>query len=155
MRIIKYILLILLIFSSSCGYKAINNLEGFNFVINKYELTGDKKINYILEKNFKRFQSDESDQLSFKILTASEKNISILSKNTDGKVSTYNIEVIIKLEIFENDKLIDTIVFKENSNYDNLNSKFELKQYENILLKDLVNEIVLNINNYINSFNDN
>ena len=151
MKLIKYFLLILLIFSSSCGYKSINNLESYNFVINKYDLTGDKKINYILEKNFKRFQSDENDQLNFKILANSEKNISVLSKNTDGKVSTYNIEVIIELEIYKNQKMINSTVFKEKTSYDNLNSKFELKQYENILLKDLVDQIILKINNYINS----
>ena len=151
MKLIKYFLLILLIFSSSCGYKSINNLESYNFVINKYDLTGDKKINYILEKNFKRFQSDENDQLNFKILANSEKNISVLSKNTDGKVSTYNIEVIIELEIYKNQKMINSAIFKEKTNYDNLNSKFELKQYENILLKDLVDQIILKINNYINT----
>jgi len=151
MKIIKYILIILLIFSSSCGYKSVNNSENFNFVINKYEFSGDKKINYILERNFKRFQSDKNNLTNFEILAASEKKISAVSKNADGKVATYNIEVIIELEIFKDQKLIDSNIFKENINYDNLNSKFELKQYENILLKDLVNEIILKINNYINS----
>ena len=150
MRIIKYILLILLIFSSSCGYRAVNNLKNYDFVINKFELSGDKKINYILEKNFKRFQSEEN-QSDLKIFAESEKNISILSKNTEGEVTTYDIEVIIKIEVYKNQKMIDSMIFKENSNYDNLNSKFELKQYENILLRDLVEEIVININNHISS----
>tara|TARA_B100000902_G_scaffold246935_1_gene233720 strand:- start:690 stop:1148 length:459 start_codon:yes stop_codon:yes gene_type:complete len=150
MKLKKYILITLLIFSSSCGYKSINNLESFNFVINEYEFTGDKKINYILERNFKRFQSDENNPSNFKILVSSEKNISAVSKNTDGKVSTYNIEVIVELEVFKNQKLVDSNTFKENINYDDLNSKFELKQYENILLKDLVDQIILKINNYIN-----
>ena len=150
MKLKKYILITLLVFSSSCGYKSINNLESFNFVINEYEFTGDKKINYILERNFKRFQSDENNPANFKILVSSEKNISAVSKNTDGKVSTYNIEVIVELEVFKNQKLVDSNTFKENINYDDLNSKFELKQYENILLKDLVDQIILKINNYIN-----
>lgn len=151
MKIIKYILIILLIFSSSCGYKSVNDLESFNFIISKYEFSGDKKVNYILEKNFKRFQLDENDLSNFKILAASKKKISAVSKNTDGKISTYNIEVIVELEIFKKQKLVDSNIFKENINYDNLNSKFELKQYENILLKDLVDQIILKINNYINS----
>ena len=151
MKIIKYVSIILLIFSSSCGYKSVNNLESFNFIISKYELAGDKKINYILERNFKRFQSDENNPTNFKILATSEKKISAVSKNTDGKVSTYNIEVIVEVEIFKNQKLVDNNIFKENINYDNLNSKFELKQYENILVKDLVDQIILKINSYINS----
>jgi len=150
MKIIKYISIILLIFSSSCGYKSVNNLESFNFVINKYEFAGDKRINYILERNFKRFQSNENNPTNFTILVDSEKKILTVSKNTDGKVSTYNIEVIVEVEVFRNQKLVDSKTFKENINYDNLSSKFELKQYENILLKDLVDQIILKINNYIN-----
>lgn len=133
--IIRYITFLLLIFTLSCGYKAVNNLESFNFAISKYELSGDKKINYILDRNFKRFQSNKNNEINYKILAESKKNISALSKDIAGKILSYNIEIIIKLEIFRDQKLVDDISFKKNTNYDNLSSKFELKQYENILLK--------------------
>ena len=32
-----------------------------------------------------------------------------------------------------------------------MDSKFELKQYENILVRDLIDEITIEINNYLNS----
>tara|TARA_B100001093_G_scaffold478193_1_gene506129 strand:- start:638 stop:1096 length:459 start_codon:yes stop_codon:yes gene_type:complete len=149
--IIRYITFLLLIFTLSCGYKAVNNLESFNFAISKYELSGDKKINYILDRNFKRFQSNKNNEINYKILAESKKNISALSKDIAGKILSYNIEIIIKLEIFRDQKLVDDISFKKNTNYDNLSSKFELKQYENILLKDLVEEITIDINNHISS----
>ena len=151
MKKINYILLVLLICTSSCGYRAINNLNSYNFIISDYELTGDKTVNIILDKNFKRFNTNENSNLVFKILGTSKKNISILSKDTEGNVSTYNIEINIEIKIFKNQKQIDSIMFKENTNYDNLDSKFELKQYENILIKDLVTQIVLKINNHINT----
>ena len=81
MKKINYILLVLLICTSSCGYRAINNLNSYNFIISDYELTGDKKINFILDKNFKRFNTNENSNLKFKILGTSKKNISILSKD--------------------------------------------------------------------------
>ena len=149
--IIRYITFLLLIFTLSCGYKAVNNLESFNFAISKYELSGDKKINYILDRNFKRFQSNKNNEINYKILAESKKNISALSKDIAGKILSYNIEIIIKLEIFRDQKLVDDISFKKNTNYDNLSSKFEHKQYENILLKDLVEEITIDINNHISS----
>ena len=151
MKIIKYILLIIFILPSSCGYKAINNVNSFDFFINEYEFKGDKKINYILEKNFKRFQSNENSETNFKIISESKKNISIVTKDTKGEVSSYNIKVSVKIETFKNQKLIDSIIFEKNTNYDNLNSKFELKQYENILLKDLIDDIVIKINNHLNT----
>lgn len=70
---IKNIFIILLIFLSSCGYKAVNNLGGYNFAINEYELSGDKKINFILENNFKKFKSNEKNKSNFKILANSKK----------------------------------------------------------------------------------
>ena len=151
MKIINSIFLLILIFTTACGYQAVNNLDGYNFVINKYELTGDKKINFILEKNFKRFQLSDINGPKLNILGESKKNISILSKDPSGNITNYNIEISIEINVFENQKQIDSIVFSENTSYDNLNSKFELKQYENILLKDLTNQIILKINNRINS----
>lgn len=151
MKIIKYILLIILILPSSCGYKAVNNIKSFNFIISEYEFKGDKKINYLLEKNFKRLGSNESSETDFKIISESKKNISVVTKDTKGEVSSYNIKVVVKIEIFKNKKLIDSVIFEKNTNYDNLNSKFELKQYENILLKDLVNDIIFKINNHMNT----
>lgn len=151
MKIINSIFLLILIFTTACGYQAVNNLDSYNFVINKYELTGDKKINFILEKNFRRFQLSDTNGPKLNILGESKKNISILSKDPSGNVTNYNIEISIEINVFENQKQIDSIVFSENTSYDNLDSKFELKQYENILLRDLTNQIILKINNRINS----
>ena len=96
MKIINYtFLLLLIIFTNSCGYKAINNLDSYDFIISDYELTGDKKINFILEKNFKRFKSDGNSKLELKIVGISEKNISILSKDTEGNVSINHYRNII------------------------------------------------------------
>ena len=43
------------------------------------------------------------------------------------------------------------ISFNEETNYAAAQSKFELKQYEEILTRDLVNQIILEINNYLST----
>ena len=78
-------------------------------------------------------------------------NRSITSKNSLGEALSYNLKVTIVIEIYENDNLLDETSFNESTSYDNLNSKFELKQYENILIQDLTNEMILKINNKLNS----
>ena len=52
----KFFLVIVFFVLSSCGYKIANNLDNYNFYISEYELSGDDKINRILDKNFTRLQ---------------------------------------------------------------------------------------------------
>ena len=72
---------------------------------------------------------------------------SITSKDSSENVLTYKLEVIIELEISEDNNLISEITFNEKTDYNKTTRKFELKQYEDILIKDLTNKIVEQINN--------
>ena len=152
MKIFKIILIFVFFFQVSCGYKIVNNLDNFKFKIIDYKLTGEKKINNILEKNFKRFQNDDAISTSDFIIHANnEINKSITSKNTAGEALSYDLKISIKIEIYESESLLNEITFNESTSYDNLDSKFELKQYENILIQDLTDQIVIKINNHLNS----
>ena len=152
MKAYKIIIIILLFFQTSCGYKIVNNLDNFNFNIIDYKLSGEKKINNILEQNFRRFENNINSSQNYIIHSNSEITKSITSKNNSGEALTYNMEIIISLKIYENEKVISNISLKQNINYDNLESKFELKQYENILIQDLTDQIIIKINNHLNSF---
>ena len=152
MRIFKIILISLFFLQTSCGYKIVNNLDNFKFTIVDYKLTGEKRINNLLDKNFKRFEDNISQSISNFIIHAnSSMDRSITSKNRSGEALSYDLKVTIVIEIYEDDNLLDKTSFNESTSYDNLNSKFELKQYENILIQDLTNEMILKINNKLNS----
>ena len=64
------------------------------------------------------------------------------SKNKSGKNSNLSLEIIIDLEISKNGNILKKISYKENTNYNSLENKFELKQYEKILIKELTNRII-------------
>ena len=92
MKIFK-IILIFLFFQVGCGYKIVNNLDNFKFQIIDYKLTGEKKINNILEKNFKRFENnDAKSTLDLIIHANNEINRFITSKNTAGEALSYDLE---------------------------------------------------------------
>ena len=57
--------------------------------------------------------------------------------------------VFVEITLSKDNSLIKKINFEEKTDYNSNSSKFELKQYENILLQDLTDLIVLNINNYL------
>ena len=151
MRIFKIILVSLFFLQTSCGYKIVNNLDNFRFTIIDYKLTGEKRINNLLDKNFKRFENNSQSISNFIVNANSATNRSIISKNSSGEALSYNLKITIVIEIYENNNLLNKTTFNENTTYDNLDSKFELKQYENILIQDLTEQIILKINNKLNS----
>ena len=59
------------------------------------------------------------------------------------------MKINVKLDIIENNQNIKSNTFEKNINYNNLDSKFELKQYENVLINNLVEEILLEINSFL------
>ena len=147
----KIILITLLLLQFGCGYKVANNSSYYKFQVLNYELTGEKKINNILDKNFKRFKDNKNSSLIYELFLNSKILRSITSKDSSENVLTYKMEVTIELKIFKDKNLIDEISFNEKTDYNNMTSKFELKQYENILLQDLTNEIIVQINNHLSS----
>ncbi len=147
MRLKRIFLIINLILITSCGYEVLNNTTNFNFKIKNIEITGDNKINKRIEKNFLKFEENmqANRYFDFKLNSAINKNVT--SKDTQGRDSSFSIELIVSIEIIENNKIIKKAKIKKNTNYNNLNSQFELKRYENILIKDLTDQIIIDLNN--------
>jgi hypothetical protein len=148
MRILTIILIIKLIFLSSCGYRVINKISDYNFKINNTEFSGNDKINRNFEKFFLRLGYEENPEKYYDINFKSNLIKKTTSKNTAGEDSSYSIKIEAKMDILENGEIIDNIKFNKSISYNNLSSKFELKQYENVLIKDLSDQIIIEINSY-------
>ena len=151
MKIKNLILIIIFFFQISCGYKIANSVNDYKFNISDYNLKGDKKINNILERNFKRLKNNNDYSKIFELNFNNKITRSIMSKDTSGKALTYKLKITVDLEILENNNLLNKITFTEKTDYNNTDSKFELKQYEDILTEDLVDQIIIQINNYLSS----
>ncbi len=149
MKISKIIILSLFFFTS-CGYNALNKLSDYNFGISKIELDGNRSINFILNESFERLTKKNSNR-EFDLRGNSSFSKFVISKDSSGNATSYKIEIIINLEIFENNKPLKEITFQKDTNFNNLNSQFELKQYENVLLEDLTRQLVMDINYYLST----
>jgi len=149
MKFLKIIFIFQFILLTSCGYKAINNIYDYQFAITDYELVGNSEINKKLEKNILRLVENDNASRFFKINISSNLIKNATSKDSSGDDSSYEIKIIVDLVITENDILIDKRKIQKQIDYNTLESKFELKQYENLLIKDLTDQINLNINNYL------
>ena len=149
MKIIKIILISTIVMISSCGYKIINNIDGANFNIVQTTYNGDAKINKKLNSNFKRFFDNEKATRFLKVIINSKSIKKVTSKDSSGNDTSFSLEIIINLEFYENEELLDELDLNKKIDYNNLNSQFELKQYEKSVTNDLVNLIITDINSYL------
>ena len=149
MRILTIIFFIKLIFLSSCGYKIANNIYDHNFAIKDLELIGNNDINKNLKKFFLKFKDKKDTDRFFDIKVDSDLIKKTTSKNSAGEDNSFSMKVLIKISIFENNEIKNSSSFEKNISYNKLSSKFELKQYEKVLISDLTNQIILDINDYL------
>ncbi len=138
--------LILILFLTSCGYQAINKINDSNFIISEYKLSGNQRVNKILKRSFDNLKNNNNFKNEFEVIVESKLDISNNSKNQAGEVTNLNLNISVDLEVFQDDKKIKRISLSESTNYNNDDNKFELKQFEKILTKDLVNKILRKIN---------
>ena len=137
----KKINLIIFLFLISCGYTPINKLIDKNYSISEFEINGNNQVNTIIRKDFIKYK-DTNFEKQFQIKLSSQIVKATNSKNEAGTNSNLSIKIIVDLEILENNSSIKNLNFVELNNYNSLDNKFELKQYEKILIKNLTNKIL-------------
>ena len=141
----KKILFALILFLTSCGYQAVNKIDKTNFIISEYDFLGNSQVNKILKRNFDKNKKNDNLQNEFEIIVNSKLIKSNNSKNRAGEVTNLTIQIIVDLEISQYGKKIKDLSLAESNNYNNNDNKFELKQFEKILINDLVNKIIYRI----------
>lgn len=141
----KIIIMFVFWFLSGCGYQPSNNFINQNYFISTYELNGDKKINNILKRNFDMYKYSSKSIKSYKLVTNNEIIKSNRTKNLQGEATSLSLKIRLSVDVFDSDKFIKKFQYEETTNYNNLSNKFELSQYENILISDIINKMIRNI----------
>jgi hypothetical protein len=142
---------LLLLFTASCGYEVVKNSSQLNYSINQLDIKGDNQINSILNKKLINRKNLENISKSLKLSLITESKTNTTSQDSMGNASSYQLTVDINILVKTNDGREFEKLFTKNTNYNNLNSKFELRQYERTLKKNLTNDIFLEINRYLSS----
>ena len=146
-----FLFLFAIIILSGCGYNSIYTQdENINFEILSLKTTGDKDINYLIEKELKKYIGKNNvRKFQVKINTTYSKNPIV--KDKTGKITKYKLSANLDLE-FKLDNKMQNISLNEAFNMENFNDKFEEKKYEdqikNNLSKLLLNKIIPYLANY-------
>jgi hypothetical protein len=147
----NYILVILIFLLCGCGYQSIYKVDRGEFSIINFEINGPDKITRSLTRNFKLLQNNKEANKYYNLNANSNITKSIKSKNSEGEIATYSLKVTVNLIIKMNKQIIQEKEFSEIVSYNNLNNKFELKQYEDIIIKNQTIKIINKINFFLRS----
>ena len=143
------IILSLILFLNNCGFTPIylknNNL---NFSIEQIKYTGDRDLNNFLKINLDRYKNEKiNNKIFLSGETKYEKNI--LSKDSTGKITSYQLEVKAIFVIKSTNKKIRIV---EKKIIDSMDDKFEEAKYEKSIKQSfaysisnkLVSELIIN-----------
>ena len=140
--------LFVLFFTTSCGYTPIYSTSNFDLKFNKIDYTPNVLNKQIAQTLNSLSNPNSNKRYDIKINTLKEKNT--VSKNSKGETVTYEIKIILELEI-SNEKIRQNETFSSKIKYSNNDNKFELNQYEIEIEKqitsDLIEEIILFFSN--------
>ena len=139
----KIFTFILLIFLSSCGYEAIysvKNINNYNFSISKLSFIGDREINLKIKQKLNNYTQEIKD-INFILIITSKSEKIILVKNAAGDSTNFKIETIVNIDVFNKEKLKSNFIITESFNYENNSNKFELKNYEKEIKRNLADII--------------
>ena len=123
-----------------CEYKPVyskqNNLS-YKIIIS--EFSGDKDINNFIAANVKRTSKNESIEI-INISFSTKYTKKILAKNTAGTITDYQSDVITTFMI-EKGENTENFVVKDKFNFKKMNDKYEEKNYELNIKRNLANSI--------------
>tara|TARA_B100001057_G_C22615837_1_gene858423 strand:- start:81 stop:536 length:456 start_codon:yes stop_codon:yes gene_type:complete len=141
----KLIICLLFLIISHCGFSPIYNIENkSDYKILVTEKSGEEFINNIISQEISKISNDNGEKIYYiKLNTIYEK--SIISKNTKGSPSEYQLKAITNFKIKSNNEEKE-VTFNEKQNIKNLSDIFEMKNYENTIKTNFAISIVRNLN---------
>ena len=148
MKNFKY--LFIFVFVLSCGYTPIYQTDQkLNIKLDTINSSGNKDISREIAKNLEKHKDNETNNV-FNLFINSNKKEDIVTKDKKGNATSYKLtlEVDINLSNISNDKKF-TKKFSKNMSFNSKSNKFELDQYRLNLKKNMIAQILQDINLYL------
>jgi hypothetical protein len=146
---ITYLLIILLL--SSCGFTPIYSNKNSNFNVEKITSNLNNSLTNYIENSLFSFSNTNAGR-SLNIEINLEEEIIVILK--DSKGDPLKNKLITKIELIVNDdqnNLISTKNFNEDFDYSVQDNKFNMKQYEQNIRQNLIEDISGQILSYLSN----
>ena len=148
MKNLKY--LFIFVFILSCGYTPIYETDQkLNIKLDTINFSGDKNISRKIAKNLKKYRDVDTSNI-FDLFIDSNKKEYVVTKDKKGNATSYKLtlEVDINLTNDSNDRNF-TKKFSKDMSFNSKDNKFELDQYRLNLEKNMISQILQDINLYL------
>ena len=148
MKNLKYLLIF--IFLLSCGYTPIYQTnKKLNIKIDNINFSGDKRIGREIIKNLEKHKDGNTNNIFDLIINASKKE-DIVSKDKKGNATSYKLTLVIDISLnnVSNNRNF-TKKFTKNISFNSKKNKFELDQYRINIEKNMISQILQDINIYL------
>ena len=136
-------------FIVSCGYQPIFSEKKVNFGIKNLIYDKNNKVDLEINKNLKKYKNLGNKSKILDLEISSKINKITTSLDDRGDPKSYRLEIEVKTIVKKNNKLLDEKEFNKSQNYNNNTNKFDLKKYENLIKKNMVDKITEEIITYI------
>ena len=105
----KILLILFLLLLNSCGYTSIyKNQKSNNFQININEMSGDSAFNSYIRNELKLFSNNNPDEIYNITLNSNYQKV-VISKNTSGVATNYNISADVKINLSLSGKITNLL----------------------------------------------
>ncbi len=146
---IRKFLILLLFVLASCGYKPLySKNDTKTLFIKEVELIGDLKINQSIIDALS-IKINKNNPIFNKVILENKKSILLTSKNKQGQPDTFKMTIDIKFTLIEKEKVLIQKNILEEFSYKSKDNQFDLSQYEMNLEKNLIKNIIEELNIYL------
>ena len=138
--------LLAIFFVTACSYQKMNSIDQKKIFIQEFEINGDTRETFVIQKKIKRFSNKDSAN-KVKIYINLTKGKTIKEKNIQNKVTKYNLSLSADVKIVElNTAREIKRTFVANQTYDvddnYSNTVNNLKAASNTLIDRIIDEIL-------------
>ena len=142
-----------LIILNNCGYKPIYSKKNYNFEIKNIEMLGETKINKLLSNKLKVYKNNPEAENTLNMIINSQSFKTTITKDKKGNPTQFSMSINVDVKIIDDSNNQTETTFSENSTYDNSNNKFDLRKYEDNLVKNMSEKIFSEITLFIQTKN--
>ena len=147
------LLILTLIILNNCGYTPIYSKKNYNFEIKNIEMLGETTINKLLSNKLKVYKNNPEAKNSLSLIINSQSFKTTITKDKKGNPTQFSMSISVDVKVIDDSNNQIETTFSENSTYDNSDNKFDLRKYEDNLVKNMSEKIFSELTLFIQTKN--
>ena len=147
------LLILILIVLNNCGYTPIYSKKNYNFEIKNIEMLGETTINKLLSNKLKVYKDNPEAKNSLSLIINSQSFKTTITKDKKGNPTQFSMSINVDVKVIDDSNNQIETTFSENSTYDNSDNKFDLRKYEDNLIKNMSEKIFSELTLFIQTKN--